>query len=122
MAEGKTLKKRSFDNPDEVRPAGKGEGRYVALEGATFLRVELQPGWKWSDSVKPIAKTESCPALHHGVVIRGRLHAVMDDGTEDEFGPGDVYYLPPGHDAWVVGNESYEAVDFGADPKWAKSS
>jgi quercetin dioxygenase-like cupin family protein len=63
-----------------------------------------------------------CRALHHGIVIRGQLHAVMNEGTEDEFGPGDVYYLPPGHDAWVVGNESYEAVDFGADPKWAKSS
>jgi hypothetical protein len=117
-----TMQKRSFDSPDEVRPAGKGEGRFVSLEGVTFGRVALQPGWKWSESVKPIAKTDSCPALHHGIVLRGRLHVVMDDGSEEEYGPGDVYYMPPGHDAWVVGDETYEGVDFAADEKWAKPS
>jgi hypothetical protein len=115
------LQKRSFDQPDEVRPAGNnGEGRVVGLHGVNFLRVALQPGWKWSQSVKPIAKTDSCQAGHHGVVLSGRLHAVMDDGSETEFGPGDAYYIAPGHDAWVVGNEAYVGMDIAADPKWAK--
>jgi hypothetical protein len=122
MTTGATIQQRSFESPDEVRPAGMGEGRLVSLEGVTFGRVTLQPGWKWSESVKPIAKTDSCQALHHGVVISGNLHVVMDDGSEADLGPGDVYYLPPGHDAWVVGDEPYASVDIAADPRWAKPS
>jgi mannose-6-phosphate isomerase-like protein (cupin superfamily) len=116
-----SLQKRSFNQPDEVRAAGSnGEGRIVGLHGVNFAQVSLQPGWKWSESVKPIAKTDSCQAAHHGVVVSGRLHTVMDDGTQEELGAGDIYYIAPGHDAWVVGNEAYVAVDIVADDKWAK--
>ena len=68
-------------------------------------RVTLQPGWRWSTPVKPLAKTRSCEAPPLQYHVSGRLHVVMDDGSEAEFGPGEVSLLPPGHDAWVVGDE-----------------
>jgi mannose-6-phosphate isomerase-like protein (cupin superfamily) len=114
--------KRSLDSPDERRPAGAGEGKVINLSGLTFLHLTLQPGWKWSKDVKPIAKTESCQAMHVGYVISGHMHGVMDDGTEMELGPGDFYSIPPGHDAWVVGDEPYVGVDVNGSAKWARPS
>ena len=73
--------------------------------------VTLKPGWKWSTSVKPIANTDSCQAPHLQYHVAGRLHVVMDDGSEAEFGPGDVSKLPPGHDAWVVGQDAVVIID-----------
>lgn len=81
----------------------------------TVSRAMLQPGWRWSNDVKPIAKTDSCMVHHKGFVLSGRLHIVMDDGSELEAGPGDVHDLPPGHDAWVVGDEPYIGIDFSDD-------
>lgn len=106
-----TLQKANFDSPSETRDAGKGTVQIVRLDGLTATRATLQPGWRWSEHVKPLAGTESCQVLHLGTVVAGRIHLVMDDGTEADAGPGDVYVVPPGHDAWVVGEEPLTFID-----------
>ena len=105
------MQKRHFSQPDETRVFDKGEVQIIALGGVTFGRAVLEPGWKWSTSVKPLANTESCEAPHLQYHVSGRLHVVMDDGSEEEFGPGEVSLLPPGHDAWVVGDEPVMVID-----------
>ncbi len=111
---------RSFDAPDEVRPfADKGEGRVVTLGGSTVLKGRFEPGWRWSEHVRPIVGTESCESPHFLYMLSGRMHVLMDDGTEAEAGPDDVVRIEPGHDAWVVGDEPAVAVDFGVSPAYA---
>jgi hypothetical protein len=112
--------KKSLSRPDETRSFDKGRVELVTVNDVTFGRGTLQPGWKWSTCVKPIAKTESCQASHLQYHISGRLRVVMDDGSEQEFGPGDVSFLPPGHDAWVVGNEPVVLVDISGMRDYAK--
>ena len=114
------MQKRSFSSPDETRPAGRAEAEVVTVNNLTFARITGQPGWRWSTDVKPITKTDSCQAVHTGMVLSGRMHVVMDDGSEEEFGPGDLYHLPAGHDAWVVGDEPYTGVDVTGNFEWAK--
>ena len=114
------LQKKSLSRPDETRTFDKGKVELVTVNDVTFGRAKLQPGWKWSNCVKPLAHTESCEASHLQYHISGRLHVVMDDGSEHEFGPGDVSYIPPGHDAWVVGNEPVEIVDISGMRDYAK--
>lgn len=99
------LQSKKFNSPDETHDAGRGEIEVLNLGGFKLNRFTFQPGWRWSEDIKPTAKTESCQKAHLNVHISGRLGVKMDDGTEAEFGPGDVSLLPPGHDAWVVGNE-----------------
>ena len=112
---------KSLDAPDETRPfADKGQADVVTIGGGTVLRGTFEPGWRWSDHVKPIAGTESCQSPHFLYMLSGRMKVVMDDGTEGEAGPGDVVRIEPGHDAWVVGEETCEAVDFGPSPAYAK--
>jgi hypothetical protein len=108
----KTIKKKKLDNPDEKREFPNGKVELVTIGDVTFGRGTFYPGWKWSKSVKPIAKTDSCLAPHTQYHISGVLHVKMDDGTELEYGPGDVGVIPPGHDAWVVGNEPVVVIDF----------
>ena len=79
---------------------------------ATAARFTFEPGWKWSDCVKPVAGTDSCQARHVGVVQSGKLHVVHEDGSEADFAPGDAYLIEPGHDAWVVGDESFVGFEF----------
>lgn len=112
--------KKSFNSPDEVRTFPKGKLELVSAGGITFGKATFEPGWKWSESVKPIVKTDSCLAPHKQFHLSGRIHVVMDDGTEEEFGPGDVSILPPGHDAWVVGNEPVVAIDVSGMKDYAK--
>ena len=81
----------------------------------------MQPGWRWSEHVKPVAGTELCMAPHQQYQISGRIHIVMGDGTELESGPGDITSLPPGHDAWVVGNEPVVAIDWQGASVWART-
>lgn len=83
-------------------------------------RATFEPGWKWSECVKPIAQTESCQAAHLGYVESGKMIVVMDDGKKLEFGPGDAMSLPPGHDAWVVGSDKCIVVDFVGFENYAK--
>jgi len=105
------LKRKAFSSPDERRSFDKGRLELVALGGVTFGRLTLQPGWKWSTSIKPLVNTKSCKASHLQFHVSGRIRVRMEDGTEDEFGPGEVSLLPPRHDAWVVGNEPVVVID-----------
>jgi hypothetical protein len=109
MAEA--LQRKSLDSPDETRTFDQGELQTVTLGDFKVARGVLQPGWKWSEHVKPIAQTASCQVKHTGYVVSGRLKTVMDDGSEEEFGPSDAYVIDPGHDAWVVGDEPFVGVD-----------
>jgi quercetin dioxygenase-like cupin family protein len=112
---------KSFDSPDETRPfEGKGEARVVEVAGRTVGRSTFEPGFRWSENVKPIAGTDSCQAFHFAYVLSGRMKVTMDDGAEGEAGPGDVVAIPPGHDAEVVGDEPCEMVDFGGFEEFAK--
>jgi hypothetical protein len=116
------LRKFSLDAPEEVRPFEGDSGHLdlVNLEAGPVGRAVFKPGWRWSENVKPIAKTDSCEAPHVGYFISGRMHVVMDDGTEDDFGPGDVMVCPPGHDAWTVGNEDCVVIDWQGFADYAK--
>src|SRR5262245_17826551 len=112
---------KNFDAPDETRPfEGKGKADVLFIAGRTVGRGLFEPGWRWSVNVKPIAKTASCQVSHLGYVVSGRMRVFMDDGAEAEFGPGDVFALPPGHDAEVVGDEPVVALDFGEFGEYAK--
>jgi hypothetical protein len=114
------MQKRSLSQPDETRTFDKGKLELVAVGGVTFGRATFQPGWKWSTCVKPVVKTKSCEAPHLNYHVSGRLHVLMDDGAEDEFGPGDVSQLPPGHDAWVVGDDPVVVIDISGMGEYAK--
>ena len=116
------MQRKNLDTPDERRSFPKGKLELVTLGGITFGRATLEPGWKWSESVKPIVKTKSCEAPHTQYHASGRLRVRMDDGTEQEFGPGDVSLLPPGHDAWVVGNDPVVVIDITGMTEYAKRS
>jgi uncharacterized cupin superfamily protein len=112
---------KNFASPDETRPfEGKGQALVVNVAGRPIGRGTFEPGWKWSENVKPIAGTESCEVSHLGYVLSGRMKVYMDDGAEGEVGPGDVFALPPGHDAEVVGDEPCEMLDFGEFGDYAK--
>ena len=101
-----------FKSPDEVRTFEKGKLELLNMNGGVIGRLTLEPGWRWSQHVKPIAKTEWCEAPHFQYQISGRIHVVMSDGSEFEAGPGEVTALPAGHDAWVVGNEPVVLIDW----------
>jgi hypothetical protein len=103
---------RAFDSPDETRTPAKTRVDVVRLEGATAARMTFEPGWKWSECVKPVAGTDTCQARHVGVVHAGRLHVVHDDGSELDLGPGDAYVIEPGHDAWVLGDDTFVGYEF----------
>jgi len=114
------LQKKNMDSPDDTRSFSKGKMQIAHLADATIGRFVFEPGWKWSESVKPIVKTESCQQLHTGYMISGRMGVRMNDGTEAEAGPGDAIVIPPGHDAWVVGNEPCVGIDFTGAKTYAK--
>jgi hypothetical protein len=103
---------KSFDKPDEVREFPKGRLELVKIGGATIGRAVFEPGWRWSTSVQPLAKTASCEAPHFQYHVAGLLGVRMDDGTELVCRPGDLSSLPSGHDAWVIGDEPAIVVDF----------
>lgn len=113
---------KRFSSPDERRPfAGHGHADVLQFdEGRTVGMGVFEPGWKWSQDVKPIAGTDSCQVAHSLYVVSGRMAVKMDDGTQEEMGPGDVAIIPPGHDAWVIGNESCLAVDFEGMAEYAQ--
>jgi uncharacterized cupin superfamily protein len=82
------------------------------VHGMTVLRAEMNPGWRWSNDVRPVAGTASCEFEHHGSILGGTLHVEMDDGSSVDLTAGDVYIIPPGHDAWVVGDEPVRLLDW----------
>ena len=116
-----TLRVGRLDSPDETRPFhGHGAMAVVELGETTAGRGTFEPGWRWSQDVKPIAGTDSCQAHHTLYIISGRMHVVMNDGTEADIGPGDAAIIPPGHDAWTVGDEACVAIDFTGVARYAK--
>lgn len=114
------LEVKSHDKPDELRAPDKTRVEVVKFEGYTLGRFVFQPGWKWSECVKPVVKTESCQASHVGHVVSGRLRVRMADGAEISMGAGDSYTIPPGHDAWVEGNETFVGLEVMSAETYAK--
>ena len=115
------LEVKSMNTPDETRPfAAFGHADVASLATGPVLKAVFEPGWRWSEHVKPIAGTGSCQTRHLGYVLSGRMKVVMDDGSEGEVGPGDVCSIAPGHDAWTVGDEACVMVDFGQVESYAK--
>ena len=104
--------KKSFGSPDERRTPDKTEVHVVDFGSVKAAQMTLQPGWRWSECIKPVAGTDSCQARHVGVVQSGRIAVQHEDGTELELGPGDAYIIEPGHDAWVVGDERFVGFEF----------
>jgi hypothetical protein len=115
--------KKSFEAPDERRNPDKAEVDVVDLGSVKAARLTLQPGWRWSECIKPFVGTESCELHHEGTVASGRMHVRHDDGTEIEIGPGDAYVIEPGHDSWVTGSDVFVGYEFdsGAAEKFARS-
>lgn len=111
---------KTFDSADEVRSFEHGKAEIISIGGSEIGRLTLEPGWKWSDHVKPLAGTDLCEAPHFQYHIQGVLHLQMADGTELDAGPGDVTSLPEGHDAWVVGDEPVILVDWWGASNYAK--
>jgi hypothetical protein len=111
---------REFDVADEVREFSNGRMEILNIGGGVIGRLTLQPGWRWSRDVKPIAGTEWCEAPHFQYTVSGRLHVKMENGDEFELLPGSVSYMPAGHDAWVVGNEPVVLVDWNGAIQYAK--
>jgi quercetin dioxygenase-like cupin family protein len=111
---------KNLSSADETREFEHGKLEVINIGGGTVGRLTLEPGWRWSKHVKPIAKTEWCEAPHFQYQISGRLRVKMEDGAEFDLGPGDVSVLPKGHDAWVVGNEPVVLVDWYGASNYAK--
>lgn len=106
----------NLDRDGETRRfAGHGQAVLGTAGGLTILRTVFEPGWRWSNDIKPIAGTDSCQIRHLGYVMSGRLNVRLNDGTEFEMGSGDLYDIQPGHDAWVLGDERCVMVDFSPD-------
>ncbi|HVB27398.1 MAG TPA: cupin domain-containing protein [Mycobacteriales bacterium] len=115
------MERKRFDAPDETRPfQAKGQAEIVNIGGGVVGRATFEPGWKWSEHVRPVAGTDSCQAAHLGYVLSGRQEIVMDDGTRLEVGPGDVVSIPSGHDAWTIGDEPCVLLDFSGMANYAK--
>lgn len=106
------LLRKSLNRPDEVRAFPKGHTEIYNLGDTVVGRQVFEPGWRWSTDTKPVVGTEWCEVFHQGVVISGRLRVAMSDGPELELGPGDLFEVPSGHDAWVLGDEAFVSVDF----------
>ena len=111
---------KSFDQPEETRSFENGDVNLVEIAGNKVGRATLEPGWRWSEAVKPIVDTDTCQVAHVGYAISGRLHVVMDDGTELDIKAGDAYEIAPGHDAWVEGDETFRGVEFESLAEYAK--
>lgn len=111
---------KSFNQPDEV-VCGPRVAKRIVTMGKTFVaRTEYQPGWRWSTDMKPTAKTSSCQHHHQGVMLSGHMHLVSGEGGERNIGPGDAFDIPPGHDAWVLGNEPCVMYEFQSARDWGK--
>ncbi|WP_344497643.1 cupin domain-containing protein [Streptomyces enissocaesilis] len=109
-----SLVSRSFDSSDETRPFEDSKGRLdvITTDRGPVGRAVFEPGWRWTEHVKPIAGTDSCQAAHVGYVVSGRMKVVMDGGESIEIGPGDLVSVAPGHDAWVLGDEPCVFLDW----------
>lgn len=103
---------KTVDKADERRDFPHGHIEALHLTGLDFAVATFEPGWRWTESLRPMVGTDTCQVHHNGFMVQGRMRIRMNDGTETEVGPGDVFVCPPGHDAWVVGDESVVMYDF----------
>jgi hypothetical protein len=117
-----TLEHRDFTAPDETRRPDKTTVELVNIAGGQIGRYTFQPGWKWSECIKPVVGTDSCQVEHVGYCISGKIHVSYGDGTEADIAGGEVYRIGPGHDAWVDGNEPFVSVEFQGAANYAKPS
>ncbi len=114
------LQVKSHNSPDEARTPDKTRVEVVHLEGFTIGRFIFQPGWRWSECIKPVVKTDHCQASHVGYAISGQLKVRLKDGTEKAISAGDSYTIPPGHDAWVEGNQPFVGIEVMSADAYAK--
>src|SRR6476619_728357 len=121
MAVVPRLQRKSFATPDRVRELGSGRLTTVDLDEACVGQVVLPPGWHWASDVRPVGGTASCEVRHVSYALSGRLHVRMDDGTEMDIDGGDVHEIPPGHDAWVVGDVPDSAVAWANSARYGES-
>lgn len=116
------IEAKSFDSPDETRQFhAHGHAEVVDVGGKTVLRSVFEPGWKWSEDIKPIAGTDTCETRHFGYCVSGRMRVRMNDGSEIEMGPGELVAIEPGHDAEVIGDETCVFIDFGEVGQYART-
>ncbi len=106
-----TLEAKSHDSPDETRTPPKTRVEVVRLEGHTIGRFTFEPGWRWSECIKPVVGTDSCQNVHVGYAVSGQIGIKLDDGTEGTISAGQSYTIPPGHDAWVEGDEPFVGIE-----------
>lgn len=109
------LTAKSFRSPDESRAFDHGRVDVVALGGHSVSRMTFEPGWRWSEHVRPLAGTDTCQVTHVGYILQGRLAVLTDDGVEAVARPGQVVFVPAGHDGWVVGQEACVMLDWGGE-------
>lgn len=114
------LETRSHSSPDETRTPAKSRIEIVRLEGYTIGRFNFEPGWRWSECVKPVVGTDSCQNSHVGYAVAGRLTVQLEDGSKTSIEPGDSYTIPPGHDAWVEGGEGFVGIEVMSAEQYAK--
>jgi len=106
------LQRKSTLTPEQIRAFPNGRVEVVALDEFVVSHLIFMPGWRWSADIQPIVKTPTCELRHIGIALTGRLRVVTEDGTESVIGPGDAYEIPPGHDAWVEGDETWDTYEF----------
>jgi len=115
------LQVKSHDAPDEVRTPDKSRVEIVRLEGYTLGRFRFEPGWRWSQCIKPVVGTDRCQLSHVGHVVSGRITVELADGQRRTIGPGQSYAIPPGHDAWVEGQEPFVALEVMSAEEYARA-
>ncbi len=116
------VEKQNLRDADEVRESEKGRAEIVRLAGTSVARITLEPGWRWSEHLKPIMGTESCEVKHLLYLISGRMHVRMDSGEDFVIEPGDLVSIAPGHDAWVEGDEPSVALELQSGEVIAKGA
>ncbi len=114
------IQSASLDSPGEVRTFDKGMAELTTVGENTIGRFTFEPGWKWSECIKPIAKTDTCQNHHVGVAVAGKIHVEIAGGSSADISAGDVYDIPPGHDAWVVGDDTFVGYEFKSAASYAK--
>jgi mannose-6-phosphate isomerase-like protein (cupin superfamily) len=111
---------KSHESPDEVRSPSKTRVEVNQFEGYTIGRLKFEPGWRWSECIKPVVKTDYCQLSHVGHAVQGRLTVKLKDGTEKMISAGESYTIPPGHDAWVEGDEPFVGIEVLSADVYAK--
>ena len=116
-----TLESKSHNQADETRTPAKSRVEIVRLEGFTMGRFTFEPGWRWSECIKPVVKTDACQLSHVGYVVSGRLTVQVTGGAKTTLSAGDSYTIPPGHDAWVEGTERFVGIEVMSAEQYAKA-